>query len=312
LDLIERLLATLEVGVGAFACCDIRKGHQLTFESRPAAGVHYCLQGMGVLHLKGRKSVMLRAHSFVILPPNVMYSLGAREEHAGGDVPRRRLRAPLFTESVPTIQAGDGAAGILTACGEVRFDGVGTPGFFLDMQEPMVEHFDGPGLREQFVILLAESARPQFGTRPLTEALLKQCLILLLRRQVERGMPPLSWMAALAEGGLADAMMAILQRYDQPLTVDRLARMAGMSRSAFALRFSQAFSQTPMNLLRCVRLRRAKELLATSKKPVEEIAAIVGFSSRSHFSRAFRLEFGQHPTRFRATSTVNSPKERSA
>jgi hypothetical protein len=65
------------------------------------------------------------------------------------------------------------------------------------LSAPIIEQFDGPeGLRDQFIILLAESARPTIGTRALTEALLKQCLILLLRRMIQRGAAPLPWMMA--------------------------------------------------------------------------------------------------------------------
>jgi AraC family transcriptional regulator, activator of mtrCDE len=92
---------------------------------------------------------------------------------------------------VPTLQAGHGELGIVTACGEVGVGITSTPDLFSRLNEPMVEHFDGPdGLRDQFVILLAESAQPALGTRALTEALLKQCLILLLRRKMDRGTPP--------------------------------------------------------------------------------------------------------------------------
>jgi AraC family transcriptional activator of mtrCDE len=307
LDVIERLLANLEVGVGAFASCDIRRGHQLTFEARPAAGVHYCLEGKGALRIRNGKTVEVRQHSFVLLPPNVIYSLGANEKEESDSVPRRRLRVPLFKESVPTIRAGEGATGIVTVCGEIRFEGVGIPGFFAQLGEPMIEHFDGPdGLREQFIVLLAESARPQFGTRPLTEALLKQCLILLLRRKIERGAPPLPWIAALADKGLSKALHAILHRYAEPFTVETLASIAGMSRASFASRFTRAFGQTPICLLRSARLSRARELLATSDGSIDQIARCVGFSSRSSFSHAFRQAYEIDPSAFRVSSLVGA------
>lgn len=301
MDVIEQLLANLEVGVGALASCDIRLGHELTFDSRPAAaGVHYCLSGHGYLRLRSSKTVRMRQHSFVLLPPKVVYTLAAKEEDGAPGMPRRRLRASVFKESVPTIQAGDGSLGIVTVCGEIRFEGRGIPGIFTELDEPVVEHFEERGgLQEQFILLLAESAKPKLGTRPLTEALLKQCLVLLLRRKIERGESSLPWIAALAEPGLSKAVQAILQRYSDPWTVEKLASIAGMSRSAFAAHFTKAFGQTPVSLLRSARLRRAKELLATSSASVGQIASRVGFSSRSNFSRAFFQAYGVDPSRFR-------------
>jgi AraC-like DNA-binding protein len=157
-------------------------------------------------------------------------------------------------------------------------------------------------LRDQFIILLAESARPTIGTRALTEALLKQCLILLLRRMIQRGAAPLPWMMAVSDDRLARALRAIFKRFAEPFTVETLADIAGMSRSSFAARFTDAFGQTPMSLLRAARLRRARELLLTTDTPVAQIAHDVGFVGRSNFSRAFRKMYSVDPTKFRTSA----------
>ena len=83
-----------------------------------------------------------------------------------------------------------------------------------------------------------------------------------------------------------------------------------MSRSAFAARFTQALRQTPMDLLKAVRLRRARELLVTSTMSVAEIARNVGFPGRSNFSRAFRAKYGVDPRSFR-TRSFNDSGDRS-
>lgn len=299
MELIERLLATMEVGVEAFTSCDVRRGYDLTFDASAAATVHYCLDGNGELVING-SSFKMRKHTFVLLPPGIIYSVGSVGKEREGTSRRRRFRAPLFAESVPTIKAGEGKTGIVTACGEVSVAGVD---LFGGLSAPIIEHFDGPeGLRDQFIILLAESARPMIGTRALTEALLKQCLILLLRRMIQRGTAPLPWMVAMTDDRLARALRAILERSSDPFTVETLATIAGMSRSSFAARFIQAFGQTPMSLLRAARLRRARELLVTTDTPVDEIAHQVGFLSRSNFSRAFRKMYSVDPTSFRTTA----------
>jgi AraC-like DNA-binding protein len=255
-------------------------------------------------------SFRIRKHTFVLLPPGVVYSVGAAGKEPKGAFRRRRFRAPLFAESVPIIQAGEGRTGIVTACGELS---VG-PGvnLFGALSAPIVEQFDGPeGLRDQFVILLAESARPMIGTRALTEALLKQCLILLLRRMIERGTAPLPWMTAVTDDRLARALRAILERFTEPFTVDALADIAGMSRSSFAAHFTEVFGETPMSLLRAARLRRARELLVTTDTPVAQIAHHVGFAGRSNFSRAFRKMYSADPTGFRTVAFALQTQKRS-
>jgi AraC family transcriptional activator of mtrCDE len=298
LELMERLLAALEVGVGAFTSCDVRRGFDLTFDASSSATVHYCMAGNGELMVINGSAFKIRKHTFVLLPPGVVYSVGSIGKQPKGTSRRRRFRAPLFAESVPTIKAGEGKTGIVTACGEVS---VG-PGIdlFGGLSAPIIEQFDGPeGLRDQFIILLAESARPTIGTRALTEALLKQCLILLLRRVIQRGTAPLPWMMAVTDDRLARALRAILEHFAEPFTIETLADIAGMSRSSFAAHFTGAFGQTPMSLLRAARLRRARELLVTTDTPVAQIAHDVGFVGRSNFSRAFRKMYSVDPTRFR-------------
>jgi AraC family transcriptional regulator, activator of mtrCDE len=298
LELMERLLAAMEVGVGAFTSCDVRRGYDLTFDASSSATVHYCMAGIGELMVFNGSSFKIRKHTFVLLPPGVVYSVGSTGNQPKGTSRRRRFRAPFFAESVPTIKAGEGKTGVVTACGEVS---VGpSVDLFGGLSAPIIEQFDGPeGLCDQFIILLAESARPTIGTRALTEALLKQCLILLLRRMIQRGAAPLPWMMAVTDDRLARALRAILERFAEPFTVEMLADIAGMSRSSFAARFTDAIGQTPMSLLRAARLRRAHELLVTTDTPVAQIAHDVGFVGRSNFSRAFRKMYSVDPTKFR-------------
>lgn len=312
-QLLERLLASFDVGVAAFTSCDVRHGWQLVFELSQSASLHYCLAGTGTMSVGNGPPIAIEQHSFVLLPPRVAYSFeagGMRTNEYRGSLRHGRLQARASEESVPTIRAGDGDEGLLTACGEVRFAHTWAADLFAGLAMPVVERFDGPdGLRDQFVMLLAEGARPRIGTRALTEALLKQCLVLLLRRQLERDAKPLPWLAGLADRRLAAAMAALLEHPSEPFTVEALARIAGMSRSAFAAQFAAIFGQSPMQLLKEVRLRRAGELLVTTTLPVEAVARNVGFAGRSNFSRAFRRLFGADPSAFRASSFASGKKQ---
>jgi AraC family transcriptional regulator, activator of mtrCDE len=290
----------MEVGVASFTAFDIRAGHALKFLSSQSANVHYCLVGNGSMTIKNFAPIELRQHTFVLMPSMFPYSIGAVGVSSSVATTSGLIRPQLFRETVPIIYAGEGEPGILTACGEISVAMSSSPNLFA-LDKPIVEHFDGPErLDNQFIILLAESARPGIGTRALTESLLKQCLILLLRRKIERGETPLPWMAALAEPGLSKALLAILEHPSDRFTLESLASIAGMSRSAFASHFTRAFGRTPMALLKSERLRRARERLATTNASIEQIAHSVGFPSRSHFSREFRSTYGVDPTKFRS------------
>lgn len=241
----------------------------------------------------------------MLLPPGVAYRIESASPKSARLEHRASLCGASSHESVPTLIVGEGQQGIITACGEIRVGLAGGSDLFISLGEPLVVRFGGAdGLRDQFVMLLAESARPGVGSRVLTEALLKQCLVLALRRWIELDASPLPWLAGVADTRLSRALHAIFEQPAAAFTLDGLAMIAGMSRSAFAAAFRRAFGQSPMSLVKLVRLRRASELLVTTALPVADVAKRVGFSSRSNFSLAFSQLHGMDPSRFCRTFTV--------
>jgi AraC-like DNA-binding protein len=308
---LDHLLAVLDVGVTHFPICDVRDGWGMRFEACRTASLHYCLEGTGTLAVHGAPPVHLEPHTFVLLPTGIAYGLESASPQPARLELHTRLRGESSHESVPTLTIGEGQPGFTTVCGEVRVGLPGGTGLFTSLGEPLVVRFGGTdGLRDQFVMLLAESARPGVGSRVLTEALLKQCLVLALRRWIELDASPLPWLAAMADPRLGRALHAIFEQPAAAHTVDGLAMIAGMSRSAFAVAFHRALGQSPMGLVKLVRLRRASDLLMTTALPVAEIARRVGFSSRSSFSVAFRQLSGMDPSRFRRTHTVTANASR--
>lgn len=303
--ILDHLLAVLDIGVTHFSVCDIRSGWGVHFDTCKTASLHYCLAGAGALVVSGSPPIRLQRHSFVLLPPGVPYRLETASSKPVRLEHRARVRGVPSQESVPRLIAGEGRPGLETACGELRAGLVDGSDLFTSLERALVVHFDDTdGLQGQFVRLLSETAKPGMGSRALTEALLKQCLVLALRRWIERDPSPLPWLAAMADTRLCRALVAIFEEPAVTYTVDSLALMAGMSRSAFAAAFRSAFGHSPMNLVKLVRLRRASELLITTTLTVRDIAERVGFSSRTNFSLAFHQLHGMEPSRFRRTFSL--------
>jgi AraC-like DNA-binding protein len=306
--ILDHLLAVLDIGVTHFTVCDIRDGWGMRFDACKTASLHYCLAGVGTLAVHGALPIQLKPHTFVLLPPGVAYRLKSASPKRVRLEHRARLCGVPSHESVPTLTVGEGQQGIATACGELRVGLTGGSDLFTSLGEPLVVRFSGAErLRDQFVMLLAESAWPGVGSRVLTEALLKQCLVLALRRWIEleaSPLPLLPWLAGVADTRLSRALRAVFEQPAAAFTVEGLAMIAGMSRSAFAAAFRRAFGQSPMSLVKLVRLRRASELLVATTLPVADVAKRVGFSSRSNFSFAFSQLHGMDPSRFRRTFTV--------
>jgi AraC-like DNA-binding protein len=93
---------------------------------------------------------------------------------------------------------------------------------------------------------------------------------------------------------LADA------RYTDPLGVDDLAAVAGLSRSHFSREFRRAFGEPPHAYLLTRRLERAAALLRTTEWSVAEICFAVGLQSLGSFTTSFTRTFGMPPTAYRS------------
>lgn len=83
-----------------------------------------------------------------------------------------------------------------------------------------------------------------------------------------------------------------------PPTLEALARQVGTNRLKLNQGFHQLYNTTPFRYLRECRLAQARRLLIVSELAIEEVAATVGYTSRSHFAMAFRQEFGINPKAF--------------
>jgi AraC-like DNA-binding protein len=92
---------------------------------------------------------------------------------------------------------------------------------------------------------------------------------------------------------LADA------RYFDPLTVDDLARAAGLSRAHFSRAFRGAFGEPPHSYLLTRRLERAASLLRMTDHSVAEICFSVGLSSVGSFTSSFTRTYGVAPLAYR-------------
>src|SRR3982750_3782480 len=89
-------------------------------------------------------------------------------------------------------------------------------------------------------------------------------------------------------------------RYFEPLTVDDLARAAGLSRAHFSRAFRAAFGESPHAYLLTRRLERAAALLRTTDRSVAEICLDVGLQSVGSFTTSFTRTYGMSPTAYRA------------
>ncbi len=85
-----------------------------------------------------------------------------------------------------------------------------------------------------------------------------------------------------------NALAYIEQNYQGDITVEDIARNAGLNRSYFGKVFRDAMGVSPQQFLIGFRIEKACELLKLSNLSVGEVGRAVGYPNQLHFSRAFK------------------------
>ncbi|KAA0940314.1 AraC family transcriptional regulator [Streptomyces apricus] len=104
----------------------------------------------------------------------------------------------------------------------------------------------------------------------------------------------------LADSGLSHVSRAvrwIREHYAEPFRVEDLARLSGMSVSAFHRNFQAVTAMSPIRFQKQIRLQEARLLLATHPGDVTGVGRRVGYDNPSQFSREYSRQFGAPPSR---------------
>jgi AraC-like DNA-binding protein len=94
---------------------------------------------------------------------------------------------------------------------------------------------------------------------------------------------------------ISRAVEHIHQNLSEPVAVDRLAQMVGLSSSGFYKSFKQVMHVSPLQYAKSVKLFRAQALIREGKN-ASEAGYMVGYNSPAQFSREYKRHFGFSPS----------------
>jgi AraC-like DNA-binding protein len=149
--------------------------------------------------------------------------------------------------------------------------------------------------------LAAEVKNRGFASKVVVRHLLSTLFVYILREwAVAKPAETGSWFSALQNPNIARALAKIHDSPADNWTLERLAQVAGLSRSAFAKQFNETVGEPPFSYLTRWRMGIAAQLLDQTMASLPEIAAKVGYTSEYTFNRAFKKARGLSPTQARA------------
>lgn len=101
------------------------------------------------------------------------------------------------------------------------------------------------------------------------------------------------------DSGLAEALRYCEEHFDKPLSVQKLAARAFLSRGHFSALFTREVGMSPAAYVRLIRLDKARALLRDTNNPIRQIATQCGYKNSAQFSRAFRSFYKTSPREYR-------------
>nr|WP_255482754.1 AraC family transcriptional regulator [Rhodanobacter sp. MP7CTX1] len=214
----------------------------------------------------------------------------------------------LFPRGDPHRLSVDGQASMGDAdrtsliCGEMRF--FGTTNHPLNYALPacfVVRSKDAGNTFQQLSTMMVEMVDAgQDGRQVLLNKLADAMFTLAVCDYAKRAGERCGLFAAVADSRISKVLQAVHENPGMPWTMQSMAGLACMSRSAFAERFTHLMQMPPMQYVTQWRVSVAEQLLRDRQQSVACIAEQMGYSSEAAFRRLFKRVSGVCPGQIRA------------
>ncbi|MBP2472085.1 AraC-like DNA-binding protein [Crossiella equi] len=272
MDVLSDAIAAMRSGRPYSALTETSGHWSREFPAFTGARLHVVLQGAVKVVVPGRGTVLLEPGEAVVLPRGSAHELVDSGSHT-------RL-----------------------LCGAFQLEQSRVHPLLADLPDVLYQSARGtrhPTLHGVATLLRAELTDVRPGRDAVLPSLLEVLLVYLLRAWLEEHCEDSSWSGALLDPVVSTALRAIHEEPASPWTVETLGAKAGLSRAAFARRFTQLVGQPPLSYLTWWRLTIAARLLRTTDSTLATIAQRCGYGSQFAFANAFKREYGMSAGRYR-------------
>jgi AraC-like DNA-binding protein len=205
---------------------------------------------------------------------------------------------------------GGGALTTIVGGGFLVEDGADSP---LLSALPSIIHVQGDGgnavrwFESTLQFVASEMASGQPGAETVVSRLADILFVQAVRAHLaQSGTHTTGWLRALTDPRIGQALGLIHQRPERPWTVESLAIEVGMSRSAFAARFTELACEPPLAYLTRWRMAKAARLLRVGTSSIGQVAGAVGYEAEAAFSKAFKRWNGLAPGTYRRVGANSS------
>lgn len=302
MDVLADLLTRARARGAVFAHSTLRRPWGLEFVDDQPLTLHAVLEGELHVAMDGEPPLRLLQGDVLLVRADRPY----RFTHAPGAPARPLLdvlAAPGMRSDGRRHEApGDGPATVLL-CGAYAFEGSVCDSLLATLPPLMPLHgvaTSNPSLRVALGLLAEEVQHDAPGQQTVLDRLLDLLLVYGLRAWFGRDeVTAPVWYAALDDPAIGPALRALHAAPQRAWTVADLAGEAGLSRAAFARRFTELIGLAPLSYLTRWRMTLAKEALRRPGATLAGVALEIGYGSEYAFANAFKRHHGIAPGRWR-------------
>lgn len=246
-------------------------------------------------------AIRLHAGDTIVFPRDARHTLcSSRGMRAEPDL--AIYQYPRDHQLPYVVNQGDGSETCHFVCGYLGCDTRPYNPFFDSL--PRVLHARGTASGEGWLASLArqatQSARDAAGGETILAKLAELMFVEVIRQHVD-ALPADSrgWLSGLKDVHVSHALRLIHGRPSCSWNLETLAREVGLSRSAFADRFTHYVGISPMQYVGRWRIQLAARRLESPDVSIAQAASHVGYASEAAFNRAFKKVVGVPPGTWR-------------
>jgi AraC-like DNA-binding protein len=314
-DVLSDVLASVRFRSTILCRSELTAPWGFAVRGRDFATFHVVLEGGGWVDVDGVDGrIRLSRGDLVVLPQGSPHVV--RDAPATPATRLEELIADGDMDARGTLHNGGGGARSVLVCGGFSFENRATDPLLASL--PRVMHLRGRrrGVANWVRMTLDFLRRESAAVRPGADAVIARLAdILFIEALRTHALSPEAresgFAVALRDPRIGRSLALVHRRPQVDWDLARLAKEAGMSRTAFSVRFHELVGAPPLKYATRCRMDRAAGLLRSTEASISQVAERVGYDTEVGFGRAFKRHTGESPAAYRRRAAV-TPKRRPA
>lgn len=299
-DRLARVLHTLRMRSTFYCHAELGEPWALEMPAiDDSVSFHVVTTGSCWLRLPGVEAIELRAGDLALVPHGLGHDLLSEPDARRG--PRVDLLPQEYlSEHYSRLSHGGSGRGAQLICGVVSLDSPAARE--LTRTLPAVLFVGGDtisaasSVRDTLRFMASELSHPQLGGEAVATRLADILVVQAIRGWLDTTPGAITgWLRALQDERIGRTLEAIHDDPGQEWSLDRLSRLATMSKSSFSARFTELVGEAPVSYLTRWRMDVARSRLSAESITVGALAAELGYQSEAAFNRAFVRISGRTP-----------------